>query len=70
MKKLYAALIIVALSSCGPTAREKEMMEQATADSLKAMEDMKRNAEDLATQQALAKDSLIPDSTAVADSIK
>ena len=46
MKKiLVITLLTAAIYSCGPSAEEKAKMEQATADSLKAVEDMRLAAE-------------------------
>jgi hypothetical protein len=64
------SLAVFLFSSCGPTAREKEVIEQAREDSMKAYEDMKRNAEEIATQQAAAQDTLKADTTVVTDSLK
>lgn len=46
MKKILVIIVLAtAIYSCGPSAEEKAKMEQATADSLKAVEDMRLAAE-------------------------
>ena len=71
--KNYILLIIVSglfLVSCGPTAEEKAKMEQATQDSLKAVQDMQKAAEELAISQAQG-DTTMADSVVVpAETVK
>ena len=58
MKKLMVlALLSTAIYSCGPSAEEKEKMEQARQDSMKAAEDMMRAAEEAAAMAAQAVDT-------------
>ena len=67
MKKLMViALLSTAIYSCGPSAEEKEKMEQASQDSMKAAEDMMRAAE-AAAVAAQAVDTVV---TTSGDSIK
>ena len=67
MKKLLLiAFLGVGIYSCGPSAEEKEKMEQARQDSLKAAEDMMKAAE-AATIASQATDSIMSTPT---DSMK
>ena len=60
MKKL---LILFALTtvifSCGPSAEEKAKMEQASQDSLKAVDDMRQAADAAAMEAAKISDSTV-----------
>jgi outer membrane biogenesis lipoprotein LolB len=63
MKKYLFIVAIAGLTACGPTAEEKAKMEQATQDSLKAVQDMQKAAEELAISQAQGADTTMVDST-------
>jgi hypothetical protein len=62
-----SAIILLAVSACGPTAEEKAKMEQARQDSIRAAEDMRKAAEELAAQAAhndtIAADTVLPADT-------
>ena len=59
MKKLLLfAFLGVGIYSCGPSTEEKEKMEQASQDSMKAAEDMMKAAE-AATIASQAQDSIM-----------
>ncbi len=65
MKNIFILFAVLTMSACGPTAEEKAKMEQATQDSLKAVQDMQKAAEELAISQAQGVDSTMVDSIAV-----